>query len=703
MKRTPISLLLLLILAFTGQAQSTAQKAEACRIDITGVKESKLVFIDANKGLMEDPHGNLVSEFGKLPFPMGNVIIHNKRNQPTGIRIGNAADSSMLTTPPIVIAPGGEIVFNFIAGGKVQADPVFGSNVNGKLVENLFIVYLADSADRVGTSISLKEIRKGARGSRHENNGSREVDSHSGKGEEKNEACESCGLTDFKYSKSLVYYDFSCKSFYRLKKDSKGDKLEILNLSKYKLWPRQAFQLKIVNVNRYLYEVKIEGTDVHYESEMPPLFRAIFTGDSTGLLGTLLNSLSSNLPKSMSANPGFSGQVDQFESDLATFFNNYNELRALRLNAFYLCNKFPCCGENEIGQSYEEFITSLFNLRLSLSHLQRVAKEETPVQQQALADKQAVLKACTDLAKRIADNQKKLAAETDSAKRVPLEAEISTDRGNLCNQPNLSQEIVEIEQSLAAYKNVAALQTTLPSDEDLEFLYLFVHNIRKQNNEFLTPPIYATGNRLELIITVKPWDTSFVTKKAIMPLYYDSSYADMPVLGRPFFSFSSGSFMAIERYMQNKTYDWQPVSGDSNVVSGSSKYRLVESGYSLPVMGFAALANIEWKFGASIGAGFSAGAGLTIETSPRICYLGGASVFFGDVRQLALTAGLAATQVNRLKSNYEAMATQKILYDTKPAGAEYFKELKAGGFISLTYTPFSGSRKSLFRAATKKN
>ena len=164
-----------------------------------------------------------------------------------------------------------------------------------------------------------------------------------------------------------------------------------------------------------------------------------------------------------------------------------------------------------------------------------------------------------------------------------------------------------------------------------------------------------------------------------------------PILMKPFVSFSAGSFIAIDKFMVNKTFDWQPVPNTSNIVTDTSKYRLIESGYSSPLMGFSALANFQWKTSRSFGFGGSVGVGLTIEKSPRPSYLVGGSLFFGDLRQLVITGGLGITQVDHLQNNLQAVVDQQIAYSSKQV-ISYYKDLRTGWFISFTYTPFKTSK-----------
>jgi hypothetical protein len=192
---------------------------------------------------------------------------------------------------------------------------------------------------------------------------------------------------------------------------------------------------------------------------------------------------------------------------------------------------------------------------------------------------------------------------------------------------------------------------------------------------------------LDLTISIATKDSILKVKSAEpIPQYYRTTPIQIPIIGKTFVSFSSGSFIALGKNLQNKTYAWQETLGNNNTVVDSS-YTLVESGYTLPPMGFCALGNLEWKVTRSFGLGGSAGVGLSIEKSPRLAYLGGLSMFFGDLRQFTITGGFVGMQVNQITKNYQTVADNQVIYTSKP-NVEYYKEFKVGGFISFTYTPF---------------
>lgn len=245
-----------------------------------------------------------------------------------------------------------------------------------------------------------------------------------------------------------------------------------------------------------------------------------------------------------------------------------------------------------------------------------------------------------------------------------------------------TKNIKELTYSLEVSKY---LLDSLPSERELRELVIFVNNMVAQNYIHTKDFISLNGNMLDLTLSISSKDSSIV--KILTGIKVDEHIPiQIPIIWKPLVSFSTGTFIAIGSNMQNKTYEWLETVGNNNTATTGS-YTLVESGFTSPPMGFSALGNLQWKVSRSFGFGGSAGVGLTIEKSPRLAYLGGMSLFFGDLRQLAITGGFAGMQVNRLTNNFQTITDNQVIYTSTP-DIQYYNEFKVGGFISLTYTPF---------------
>lgn len=534
--------------------------------------------------------------------------------------------------------------------------------------------------------------------------------------------CVTCSDQNY----SLIYYDFTCKSLYKLKKN--GTTLDTIDMGTpiYKRFKQnEKIQIRIININRYLYDITVEGKDIKYESEMPALFSSLFYGDST-LLGTLLSRFSANASpetlvetKDSIKKTALNKAIDDFFTALLEFQQDYNKLQEQKLHAFTSCPKLSCC-KDKGEESYAEIADKLLGLRILLSKAQLLMKDDETIKkdrkelQDFLAELKKNATACEKKANDLDVAIKKLTTEKDElktkfetekdeAKRAKLKEDLTTKEkdlaektkekekeGEKCDETKdvITQQILAKENDLKVYNDLNKLQEGLPNEQDLMALVLFLNNMIDQSQTYTTPPIFPKGNRLDLTIKINKSKDSFVSKMNIRPYDNDSVTLDIFIPRKPFVSFSSGSFITLGSYLQNKTYDWQALPNSTNTVTGNNGYILTENSYTEPPMGFSALVNVEWKSTPSFGWGFSGGVGLTIETKPRLAYFAGHSLFIGDARQLTITGGLAAMQVDKLTNDWQAVSDQQVRYSGNSEGLSYYKELKVGPFISLTFTPF---------------
>ncbi len=198
------------------------------------------------------------------------------------------------------------------------------------------------------------------------------------------------------------------------------------------------------------------------------------------------------------------------------------------------------------------------------------------------------------------------------------------------------------------------------------------------------------GNQFEFVRSVS--NKGYTGKKGLCGSRNGTrSRIQAPVVCKPFVNFSVGPFMALGSQLKNKTYGLQPIS-QNKIVSDTSRYILAESGYSNPVLGLSVLGNVEWKTGKSFGLGGSAGFGIIIENNPRLNYLAAISAFFGSKQQFVTSLGITAMQVNTLNNSLLAANQQGIQYlsSDKPV-ISYYKVVRSGLFISLTFTPFEAT------------
>jgi hypothetical protein len=225
----------------------------------------------------------------------------------------------------------------------------------------------------------------------------------------------------------------------------------------------------------------------------------------------------------------------------------------------------------------------------------------------------------------------------------------------------------------------------LPTEADLKKLAVFKDNIIKSNLEELYP-LHVGPNGLDFSMTIQSRQGVF-DYFSLQPRTKLSIYQFIPVVCKTQMTFSLGPFAGFSNNLQNVTYTWQQLANNSNMVISGANYILVPSGYSHSAPGIAAMANIEWKYTGSLGLGVSGGAGLTAEQNTRLAGLAGGSIFLGNWRQVVITAGVLAIDVNRLTNNWQTVADKQVIYTSQPP-LSYYKELRVGGFVSLTVTPF---------------
>lgn len=514
---------------------------------------------------------------------------------------------------------------------------------------------------------------------------------------------------DVKYydNRKIVYvYDFnkdpSHRDFYKITKKKGVLKIDVVNFNKETLTSGKNVKFKIYNINKFMYDVSIADSVIHFDSEPSALFTRLFLGDST-LLGSLMGTFS-DVNKKQSAG------LDDLNKKIKCFVEKYNWLQNKVLDAYDPCYAFPCCYSIE----YTELANDLTVIRADAVKIQMKLDEKKKI----IEDNKKELDACERNEKDIKDNstaitkcegeikdikqklpslsgedkkkkEEELAKKEEELKKLQEDKtkleKISSEKCTGTKKEEYKNKKETAESELSEISVINTLLTNLPSDKDLKKIIVFLRNMVETNNSHTSDYISLNGNMLDITIHIASKDSIF--KYFSIPEYKnDPLQIQIPILGKPFVSFSSGSFIALGKHLQNKTYSWQGTVGNNNTVSDSS-YTLVESGYTLPSMGFCALGNLEWKVSRSFGLGGSAGIGLSIEKSPKLAYLGGVSLFFGDLRQFTITGGFVGMQVNKLTNNFQTVADNHTIYTSNPS-IEYYKEFKVGGFISLTYTPF---------------
>lgn len=458
---------------------------------------------------------------------------------------------------------------------------------------------------------------------------------------------------------------------------------EIINFNKETLTPGKNVRFKIYNVNKFMYDVSIADTVVEYDSEPPLLFARFFLGDSTSL-GSLMDAYSSEVNAKSYSKEDFKS----LSNKLSCFVNEYNRLQDEVLKAYDPCNEFVCCH----SVNYLALANYLASIRLDATKIQQELEEQKNLiakcdkSKKATADNPKLEAEIKELKKDEAKNKKDIEAKEKELKKI------NDDLKSDCGDNDKIKK--DAEAVLAEFTAINQLLERLPKDEELKRIIVFLNNVVQQNNIHTSDYISLNGNLLELTLSITSKDS--IHKYFSIPEYKNQTHIQIPILWKPFVSFSSGTFLAFGSDLQNKTYEWQEIVGTNNTAD-PSKYTLVESGYAIQPLGFSALGNVGVKFSRSLGFGGSAGVGLSIEKTPRLAYLFGGSFYIGDLRQFTITLGIAGMQVDKLTNNFQTITDNQIIYTSK-SDIQHYKEFKVGGFLSLTYTPFK-----VFKTKTAKS
>lgn len=479
---------------------------------------------------------------------------------------------------------------------------------------------------------------------------------------------------------SLIIYDFKTKLLYH--SEAKPENV-INNINKISVNPNTRVTFKVININRYLYDIGFSADDNEFGSEPPALFNQLFLGQGGFVEGLLqnLNKSMNLMTDSQTSPPDF----QEFTTALVEFMSVYNSLVEKRLTAFSACpGDLPACGTDiEDKVTYMELTESLLTLKVAYHANSSVLTASIAQLSTKIA---AAQKAFDECQKKTEDLTTELKAETTPSKRAKIETEIK----------NLKCQ--EKEKELTDLKETKKLQESLKSDseklweifskitdEDLMKLVLFQNNLVQEHFSYTSPPIFPAGNYLTIGLGITPSDSSLAKKWNIMPLAADSFGVSLFVKGKTYVSFSSGPFLLLGGSVRHHTFGWEPQPDQDGVISDSSQYKLVPTGKGSQPIGLSAFANLGIQVTRGIGIGLSPGVGITIEEKPRPAYLFGLSLLLGEQRQFNVTAGGLLTYADRLKSGlYPDMGNR--LYASKPPTIEFNRELKKGGFIALSYT-----------------
>lgn len=500
--------------------------------------------------------------------------------------------------------------------------------------------------------------------------------------------CDSCSDYD-------LIYDFQCKEY------TLEDGSFVKDLTQIKVKHNEAFRFKIINFNRYLYTAEVQIDDVIFQSETPELFSKLFLGEGIDIK-PLIKKTSDSLEYA-----DFKEHKISFFDNLILFKDEYNQLVEDNNKAFSLCFQDVLCCDNDNLYSFGELSKSL--LELKLSYLESLSNIEIGIiELEKLTKNKEVSKFEQDI-KKLDDTIEELLKKNKGKKETK---EIKDSKAKKVKLVNEKTDLEVNLKNLEILKiNKIALEKLKPeldklSDDDLLKLVHFKNNIIKNNFEYIVPTVYPKGDLISIKVNIKPNNKPEFSKWQNMPLYEEENILELRVRNKWFYSFSTGPFVGLGSNFKTETFGWKranqpdPVTNITNpVIDENSKYQLVSTGQQNEPVGISALANFGAKVNNFIGLGASIGVGTTIEEKPKLAYLLGGTIFFGQDKQFNITGGISFIQVEELKKELYNLSPDDFYNSNQEL--EYNKKFVRGWFISVTYSVFTKSTATKINSSKK--
>jgi hypothetical protein len=485
--------------------------------------------------------------------------------------------------------------------------------------------------------------------------------------------------------RTVVYvYDFYQEKgqgkFYKVRLKGSALDAQAVDLNAEHLKPGADVYLKVVNINKLMYDISV-GTATAASEPQPMILRGRdLYGDSL-ILRSWLDGIDNDDPDIQQLIDD--AHLRRLYLSFDYFIDQYSRLDQRVVDAYDPCHFAPCCEQVHLP-SLDQLVDEVLEIKARAMDIAVLSDKVSAV----LKTTKAVVDACQKTKNRL-DTLSKLDTPTKAQLNeiADLNKKICQDADVTANQA----KITRLTAMLASLNKVTALLARLPTEGDLKKMIIFLENMVKSNQETLIR-LEVGPNGLCFNLNIQARDS------VVIPLSLPRNppvniQQFIPVIGKAQLSFSLGPFSGLPKYLSNTTYAWQQLANNVNTVQPGANYILVQSGYTHPALGMAAMTNVEWKVCRSVGLGLSGGAGLSVEQNPRLAGLAGGSLFLGNWRQLVITAGVAGIAINRLTNDWQTVADKQVIYTTQPA-LSYYKELRVGGFVSMTFTPFPLRKKN---------
>lgn len=511
-----------------------------------------------------------------------------------------------------------------------------------------------------------------------------------------------------------LIYDFRCKRLYRVDALMPSEKngyraiyKEVRDLSKVKIKAQELVKMKIIGINRYIYDVDVNVQDSIYGSESPALFNQFFSGNSDLFTDLISKGKAENFLYGKSKEE-IESSFGEVEKAFQKFKEEYSKLQDKQVNAYMYClqDNIPCCTDNDLKQ-YSYYADLLSNVLLVLNKTEVKYLSDVPSSTEILkqiSEKQAKKDECKKNEKDRPGKIKQLEDQLAAAK--PEEKAAITDKLNKakndgCDAESLSQldsQIGDLQNKLPLRVTMDAMKASLPTLDQLRKLYLFDRNIVKDHYFYRLPPIYPQGDKLTIVIDMETKDSVIAANMGFMPTYHDELNLNFSVRNKSLFSFSSGPFFAFGKQLKTKTYGFNRIPSSGTSIDPNAKYRVVETGDGTLPLGLGAYGHIGTKVSRNVGVAGTIGVGYSFNLSSIMpAFMGGATLSFGDRQRLNISFGGAAVQVKELKENIYVGN----IYDAAPQ-LEYNKPMRFGLFVGISYSIFTSTSKVNLFSKSKK-
>lgn len=456
---------------------------------------------------------------------------------------------------------------------------------------------------------------------------------------------------------SLLVYDFTTKRFFY---GSNTNFKRLKNLNDFKLGHHQSFRVIVMNVNRYLYEVKVATDDVELTSrDTLDLFKGLGLGDASKLLDYL-----TKLSKGGDGFALMEEKEELFINKTRSFTKKLFEIEKTRIGLYNYgaCNEIKCytCDNAVDKHPIDEMLADLRDIKIE--YLKISSSLNTKIVE--LTE----FKNCPNDVDRFTDSLKKPNLDLKKKKRFE-------ERIKECNGINYNDEMAKLDTYKTRKAAIDSLMTMIYKikTEELISSIMTVNNAYKDHYYFVSPPIYPGGHRLNLSLNIRPITNP---KTSYMPMYADSISIEAFVKGKWAITFSSGPFFN-NFNSEYSEYGWKPIIEDD-----STRYKLDVIGKSKTSYGLATFANFGLPLNRSLALGISSGVGLTISSEPKPAFFLGGHLAIGDKSQFVVSGGISVSIAKSLNTDFYNLQQS---YPNDKTELHYSTTPATGCYISLSY------------------